>query len=149
MLRSKHDLFAMAERHEPLYLMACNQKGYLTDAELNTILAIQKKGASKTMKCPACYAGGLVWSPSTSESSIICKMCGHEYILQSYTMDKQKLEDESKTSDTAFCPFCKFKATELNKIQCNNAVTIHLQEHHKIADPMTTIPRLMMMEDHK
>ena len=34
MLTSKHDLFAMAERHEPLYLMACNQKGYLTDAEL-------------------------------------------------------------------------------------------------------------------
>ena len=47
MLRSKHDLFAMAERHEPLYLMACNQKGHLTDAELETILKIQKEQAKQ------------------------------------------------------------------------------------------------------
>ena len=99
------------------------------------------------MKCPACNAGGLVWSSSASASSIICKFCGCEYMLQPCIGTACKPEDTSKA--TAYCPFCKFKATEVNKARSNSIITIHLQELHKIADPMTTIPRLMMMEDHK
>ena len=41
------------------------------------------------------------------------------------------------------CPFCSFYTREINMVQCRNASVIHLQEYHKISDPLVSIPRMM------
>ena len=122
MLTSKHDLFAMAERHEPLYLMACNQKGHLTDAELEAILQIQK---SRSEKCAECGRLKYKLSADCSRTDI-------------HIVDISEKERKRITA-TVQCPFCDFVASELNSVQSRNTVGTHLQTHHKIMDPVQAL----------